>query len=639
MKIAVLVAGLRFDSQRRIVNGILEKAVEDGTDTYIFSCDTWTYSSDNYNQGETAIFELPNFEDYDGIVFHGDTIYSQSVIDSIVAKIKQSKVPCISLNVRHPGMLYTGMENASGIYEVVEHMIKVHHAKRLAFISGPKENHDAEGRLAAYRRALQDNGIKPDERYVFYGDYHPDSGKEAVEYFYDMQGDFPDAIVAANDEMALGAFYELDEKGYDVPRQILLSGYDYAFVGRHHYPKITSVRRPESELGRRAYTMLKAYIDGEPVPEEEDLKCTPVFSDSCGCKDLEVRDEKKFRRKTVKNRLHAITYSEILKSSSAEFTGVTSFDELLEQVKKYVAMIDPEELYICMCKDVNEFFVSGGVDADTAEDEFGITKYSKEITIPLFYKKGVFGRHAKYPVKGLLPEELKNKNGGQFYTIAPLHYQQRCYGYCVLGNSKLLMDSELFHLFVMNINNAFESIRKQNMLNAMVQKLNRMWVYDTLTGVFNRAGFFKFAYEVIADAREKGQNLFVLFLDMDGLKSINDKYGHDAGDNIIQTMGRIMNQTRRHGELLMRYGGDEFVVLAKNYTEAEAEQYMEQVKAGMENYNAMSKQPYTLDASMGYTLIEPKEDLDLEELIEMADKEMYKVKNEKKRLKAENKVD
>ena len=84
MKIAVLVAGLRFDSQRRIVNGILEKAVEDGADTYIFSCDTWTYSSEYYDQGETAIFDLPNFADYDGIVFHGDTIYSQNVIDSIV---------------------------------------------------------------------------------------------------------------------------------------------------------------------------------------------------------------------------------------------------------------------------------------------------------------------------------------------------------------------------------------------------------------------------------------------------------------------------------------------------------------------------------------------------------------------------
>lgn len=634
MKIAVLVAGLRFDSQRRIINGILEKAVEDGTDTYIFSCDAWTYSSESFNQGETAIFSLPDFSDYDGIIFHGDTIYEQSVIDNVLNKIRESRVPCISLNVRHEDMLYVGMENASGIYEIVDHMIKVHRAKKVAFISGPAENYDAEGRLAAYQRALTDNGIAPDGRYVFYGDYHPDSGKEAVEYFYDMQGDFPDAIVSANDEMALGAFYELEEKGYDVPGQILLSGYDYAFVGRHHYPKITSVKRPESELGRRAYSMLKDKIDGKPVAEEPDLKCTPIFSDSCGCKDAEQRDEKRFRRKTVKNRLHAITYSEILKSSSADFTGVANFNDLLEQMKKYIAMIDPEELYICMRKDMHDFFIghSDSIGQDE-EDSEAATGYTPDVIIPLFYKKGAFGRHKKFSVDMLLPEELLNKGGGQFYTIVPLHYQQRCYGYCVLANSKLLMDSELFHLFIMNVNNAFESLRKKNMLNDMVQKLNRMWVYDTLTGVFNRAGFFKFAYDIITSARQGGENLFVLFLDLDGLKSINDKYGHDAGDNIIQTMGRIMNQTRRHGELLMRYGGDEFVVLAKNYTEAEAEQYMDQVRAGMENYNTMSKNPYTLDASMGYTLVEPTEDLDLEELIEMADKEMYKAKNEKKRLK------
>lgn len=632
MKIAVLLGGLRFDSQRRIINGILEKAVEDDTNVFIFTCDAWTYSSSDYNQGENAIFDLPDFSAYDGIILHGDTISDSSVIDAVVEKIKASKVPCISLNVRYPGILYMGMENENGVYEITDHFIKKHHAKRLGFISGPEGNRDAAGRLNGFRRALADNRIKYDESYVFYGDYHPESGSEAVEYFYEMPGAFPDAIVAVNDEMALGAFYALQEIGYSVPGQVLLSGYDYAHIGRNHHPRITSVKRPELELGSKAYMKLKAAIEGEEIQDEGDLEGTVIYSESCGCEGEAAETEIEFRRSVVKEKLHIINYSEIIRSSSADFTGVATFEELLDQIRRYIRLIDPKEFYLCMCTDEASAIedLTKGVDLD---DAVAVTQYTSEVWIPVSWQNGRFAEYEKYDVAKLLPDEITAGKKGQFYTVVPLHYQNRCFGYCVLGNSRLMMDSDMFHLFVMNINNALENIRKQNMLNDAVQKLNKMWIYDTLTGVFNRAGFFRFAYEMVDEAREKDKNLFLLFLDLDGLKSINDEYGHEAGDEFIRAMGKIMSQVHRHGQLLMRYGGDEFVVMALDFSKEDAQDYIAKIRAGIDDYNTKSKKAYQLDASMGYTLMKPDKDFDLEELIESADREMYKVKNEKKLIK------
>ena len=193
-----------------------------------------------------------------------------------------------------------------------------------------------------------------------------------------------------------------------------------------------------------------------------------------------------------------------------------------------------------------------------------------------------------------------------------------------------MIDSSWFHLFIMNINNALESVRKQEVMNAMVERLNRMWVYDTLTGIFNRAGFFKFSSAIVKEAQERGKPLFVLFLDLDGLKKVNDQYGHDEGDAYIKAMANVLNQVRKHGELLMRYGGDEFVILSKGYTDADAKNYISQIQTGIENYNANSNHEYTLEASMGYTIVEPVPDLDIEEIIEAADQEMYKMKKAKK---------
>lgn len=634
MKIAVLMGGLRFDSQRRIMNGILEKAAADGTNIYVFTCDAWTYSTSYYNQGESAIFTLPDFSSYDGIILHGDTIYDKDAMDKVVNKIKKSKVPCISLNVRYPGMLHISMENGEGIYEITRHMIQVHGARKLAFISGPEENKDAKGRLKSFRQALSDNGIKADKRYVFYGDYHPGSGREAVEYFYELSNEFPDAVIAANDEMALGAYYGLQDKGLDVPGQVLLSGYDYAFVGRNHHPKITSVKRPETELGRRAYEKLKACITGGEAVDEEELKCVPVFTESCGCSDHMEEDERNFRAATVKDKLHATSYSEIIKSSSADFTGVPTFEQLLVEMKRYIKIINPEEFYLCMCVVTEPLSVDGISEIAEKEETTDLTKYSPLICIPAAYRKGEYCRYGRFDVKKLLPEEVTQGDKGKLYTVIPVHYQDRCYGYCVLGNSRLMIDSELFHLFIMNINNAIENIRKQNMLNSMVQKLNRMWIYDTLTGIFNRAGFFKFANNIINEAARKGNKLFVLFLDLDGLKGINDKYGHDEGDTFIKAMGNVLSQVRGHGELLMRYGGDEFVIMAQGYTGEDAEKYIERIQDGIDKYNESSGKPYKLEASIGYHLVKPAEIHNLEELIESADKEMYKVKKKKKRSRA-----
>lgn len=634
MKIAVLMGGLRFDSQRRIMNGILEKASEDDTNIYIFTCDAWTYSTSYYNQGESAIFTLPDFSSYDGIILHGDTIYDKDAMDKVVNKIKKSKVPCISLNVKYPGMLHISMENGEGIYEITRHMIQVHGAGKLAFISGPEENKDADGRLKSFKKALSDNGIKADKKYVFYGDYHPESGREAIEYFYDLSDEFPDAVIAANDEMALGAYYGLRDKGLDVPGQVLLSGYDYAFVGRNHHPKITSVKRPETELGRRAYEKLKAYIKDGKAGDEEALKIIPIFTESCGCIDHLAEDERSFRSEAVRDKLHVTSYSEIIKSSSADFTGVPTFEQLLVEIKRYIKIINPEEFYLCMCVVAEPLSVDGISDIEEKERTTDLTGYSSQICIPAAYRKGEYCRYGRFDVHKLLPEEVTEGNKGKFYTVIPVHYQDRCYGYCVLGNSRLMIDSELFHLFIMNINNAIENIRKQNMLNSMVQKLNRMWIYDTLTGIFNRAGFFKFANSVIDEAVRKRNKLFVLFLDLDGLKDINDKYGHDEGDAFIKAMGNVLSQVRGHGELLMRYGGDEFVVMAQGYTDEDAGKYIERIQDGIDKYNASSNKPYKLEASMGYNIVGPDEIHNLEELIESADKEMYKVKKQKKRGRA-----
>ncbi len=138
MKIAVIMGGIRFDSQKRILNGIIEKAKEDQTDIYVFSCDAWSYSTTQFITGEMEIYKLPDFKSYDGVIIHGDTLYNPETIANIVQNVNKAGVPCVNLTLEVEGMVNLGMENANGITLLIDHLVEKHGAKTINFISGPR---------------------------------------------------------------------------------------------------------------------------------------------------------------------------------------------------------------------------------------------------------------------------------------------------------------------------------------------------------------------------------------------------------------------------------------------------------------------------------------------------------------------
>jgi diguanylate cyclase (GGDEF)-like protein len=194
------------------------------------------------------------------------------------------------------------------------------------------------------------------------------------------------------------------------------------------------------------------------------------------------------------------------------------------------------------------------------------------------------------------------------------------------------MENAFYQFFVMNISDAMENIRKQELLVTMVDKLKKVWIYDTLTGIYNRAGFQEFANQVLQEAREKKENLFFLFLDLDCLKKINDEYGHDSGDQMIRAMAEILRETHRHGEVLMRYGGDEFVIFGAGYSEDAAREMIERIRKDIILYNENHpEKSYQLSASIGYHIEPYDTKATIEELISCADKKMYQEKKTKRR--------
>jgi len=127
----------------------------------------------------------------------------------------------------------------------------------------------------------------------------------------------------------------------------------------------------------------------------------------------------------------------------------------------------------------------------------------------------------------------------------------------------------------------------------------------------------------------------IFVADLDDLKPINDKFGHKQGDNAIIQVARGLQKASTNGEICARFGGDEFEVVAYDYTNEKAAAFEERFHKALEEYNERSGMPYKVSASCGYYVSRVSEDDDFDSLIFAADKEMYKNKSEKKQRKRE----
>lgn len=548
MDIAVLMGGVGFDTQKRMINGILDSALPEGTNIYIFTCDGWYYASRfKYEKGEYNIYNLPDFTQYDGVIANLETIHDVKIREELVSRIKKAGVPCASMLVKIDGTINIWLENQSGIHAIVEHLVTEHHVQRIFYISGPIESQDAAERLNAYREALEQYHLKWDDQMVAYGDYTYKSGIQAVNELLEKDMPLPDAVMAANDDMAIGAILALKGAGYRVPEDILVTGYDNSSIAQLNHPRLTTVRRGEYTAAEIAYRTLVQAIRKENPPMEHIVYGKPLFSQSCGCDKKQSYTHAELQEMYVKKSVEVDDNLELLKCCAAEFTGLETFEDFKECTQQYIELLSPDYFYLCMCGSIENYYEELEHMAEGKERGRDETVYTDDIWIPLAYERGSFTSYDGFHKNTLLPLSCKSGKEGNFYLIMPLHHQEYCFGYCVVGNYRPALESRFFRHFILSLDNALETVRRQDTMNAMLGRLSKMWLYDELTGVNNRAGYNKFAPRILEEAKRRKQPVAVIFADMDGLKTVNDLYGHEEGDVYIKAMANILEDNRHHG--------------------------------------------------------------------------------------------
>uniref|UniRef100_A0A7C3MIE7 Diguanylate cyclase n=1 Tax=Dictyoglomus thermophilum TaxID=14 RepID=A0A7C3MIE7_DICTH len=162
------------------------------------------------------------------------------------------------------------------------------------------------------------------------------------------------------------------------------------------------------------------------------------------------------------------------------------------------------------------------------------------------------------------------------------------------------------------------------------EELKLLSITDALTGLYNRRGFMTLAEHTFSIANRLNKKIIVMFIDLDHMKEINDKYGHQVGDQALIDLANILRETLRQNDLIARFGGDEFVIMGIIGEENHKEIVLKRLLEKIEEFNSKQDRPYKISISIGIVTYDPKNPVSLEDLLQKADEIMYEQKRIKK---------
>lgn len=618
--IAICVAQIYLWEQERQIHAICDCAKERGYEVMIYNLSVKMDEETSHSKGELSVFSVIPYDYLAALVVLGESIRNDVICDELVAKAQKKNVPVVMLDHYTPGCYNIKLGYEESFEQIVRHVIEHHGCHEVNFLAGFRGNEFSEQRLETYRRVMKENGCTVKEEYIAYGDFWEFPSRDATEkWVHEWEtGETrrPDAIICANDMMAITASNVLQNHGLKVPEDIIVTGFDGLLLGECCMPRLTSAKNDAVQIGRNVIQMIDDHRNGTCTDAYDIVIPFYVnYSESCGCEPVKQRN-------LSEEVMHWFGQREIARYMSYDFFMMTnmmsdghSLIKLAETIQQYKERFPSDNFMIVV--NHNFYHDSDIRCARAVTDQVKLVEVCDgAFTMPL----------ERIPLEKQLQCFDRIRACTNQVIVVPIHWQTDIYGYMVVAHDAAKMDYGMLYEFSMSLDQAFGAVRKQ-------AQLYSLYVKDALTAIYNRHGFYDELRNRIAKLAGKRKMLFLASVDLDRLKSINDHYGHIEGDFAIRSIAQAISDTAAEVDgICARFGGDEYVMcLVEEYDKANLsfyKQYSHRLEERIAQIDRDSGKPYRINASCGVIWEEIHGASDVERIMKQADDKMYADKEE-----------
>ena len=631
--IAVCVTGFDLEYETDVVYGVYKKCQELGLNLLVFFNPTRKPQrgidlviSEAIANGEMSVFKLMDYDNIDGIVIFGESLLDEGTYFDIANKAREHGIPLINVDdLFHDQEKRIILSNKYAMSSVVEHLIVDHGLTKIDFISGFEfDNIQSDERLDAYKATLKKHGLPIEKDRIYYGEFW----RKAIDCTEEIlkKPELPEAIVCANDTMAFFCMDTLKEHGYKIPEDIIVTGFDGLKDCKNYSPTPTTVRRATFESGGVAVELLLDMMNGKEPEDITYVDSVLHLGQSCGCVPIEKVDELTYNQKySYYNDFKEFT--RYLLDMNMDISNVEESSHLFDSLYRGTMIFKFKKLFVCISADIEKNQNVINIDTDIAPwsiPDTMVSMFMYNHNVPIGYE---------FPTKQLVPETMNDEEEPVFYAFAPIYFKDLFLGYLAGVPSTIEMEGDLLAVWLTSISNNSGSFYLNNKLQKALGELEMLNLHDPLTGLYNRRGLNKYEKEFLQNCIKNDKYLSVVCADVDGLKIINDAYGHEEGDVAITACSNTLMEIFPENSICVRTGGDEFLILASLNSEDETDKLIKQVYDKIEGFNQSGKKPYKFGCSCGHVTLKPDENTVLNELKSEADSRMYIEKHRRKTIR------
>lgn len=616
-KIAALcVSEVSDDSCREFITTLNEELVKYGFRLLVYCTCTDLFWNTPNEHGEQSVFELIDYENTDVMILHDEKIKNKRVKNDIYERCLEKNIPLICFGNAPEGCYSVDFDYIEGFKSVIEHVVTEHKLTDIYYMSGQRNNEFAQTRENVFKSVMAEHGIPFDDKNIYYGDFWSMPAAAECEKII-ASGHIPQALICANDTMAIAACTTFMKHGYSVPEDIIITGFDGVEEIKFSHPKITSCGCNYQDISVKIAKAADMLTKGEEPPLRQFITPRLILSESCGC-----HFEEKFSSASYFTNLNNAFVrfkgeERILNTMSAKAQTCSDIFALSKE-------LTIQEIYDCVCL-LKRDCIDRSVNPSSirTSDPFG------EDMVVIFdtdYRDGF--EPYEFKRSGVIPHFDKNLEKKMPLIFAAINSLNIPLGYiCFHYND---YDSQNYNKIPQTINSlnvAIGGFRNMMYQRFLINQIEDMYKFDVLTGLYNRNGFMKL-YQGIADrAAANKEQLTAVLADLDGLKKINDNFSHIEGDNAISVAADALKSACR-GAVCCRLGGDELIAV---FSHAECGERIKQTFTKyIDDYNANSKKPYKVSASVGVFTGNACDFTNFDRLFRNADKLMYEEKTAKK---------
>ena len=581
---------------------------------FVYATCTDLYWNTPEDKGESAVFSLINYDVTDAVIIMDEKIKSREIIDSIRTRCEKKNIPVIFAGGIEPSDLSLEFDYEEGFALVIRHVMEYHGVTDLHMMAGMKGNDFSEKRIEVFKREVEKKGIAFSEDMVSYGDFWSVPTEKAVNRLIE-ENRLPKAFVCANDTMAITVCGVLAAHNIRVPEDIIVTGFDGIETIKFSVPKITSCLCSFEDMARETANVLDRIFAGSDGPVRELITPRVIISESCGCHCAEPINTSLYLN-DVNDRFFLFQEdSYAINNISTRIQMCRSIEEVAKKFDNnqcfynMVCVLKPE----CIDETINPLSVS---TKDFSEEKLFMlfnTDYSNAFEPYYFNASEMFAEIEaiilkKVPIIFFALNFLENPLG-----FVCFHFNN----FDMANYTKMPQTINAMSTAI----GSYRNMRYQHYLNTRIEE---MYKSDALTGLYNRSGFIK-EYDRLLEEGTEG--LTVILADLDGLKSINDTYGHGEGDVAIRAVALALKACCPEEAICARFGGDEMIAVINGECTSDIKG---DITKYLESYTASSGKPYKVSASVGIYRAAPEETGDFKEILKKSDKLMYMDKAKKK---------